>query len=276
MVGVAQPGKFGADVSHLNLHKTFCIPHGGGGPGVGPVGVRSHLAPFLPGVVGEQGTMLQGAAVGPVSAAPFGSASILPIPFVYISLMGAEGLRRATEVAILSANYVAKQLEAHYPVLYRGQNGLVAHECILDTRGVKGASGVEAEDIAKRLMDYGFHAPTLSFPVAGTLMVEPTESESKAELDRFIEAMIGIREEIAAVERGEADRENNVLKRAPHTAAHVTSDEWDRPYTRQQAAYPTQFTRERKFWPYVGRVESAFGDRNLVCSCPPIESYATT
>jgi glycine dehydrogenase len=195
---------------------------------------------------------------------------------VYIKLMGGEGLATATKVAILNANYVAKQLEAHYPVLYRGQNGLVAHECILDTRGVKSASGVEAEDIAKRLMDYGFHAPTLSFPVAGTLMVEPTESESKAELDRFIEAMIGIREEIAAVERGEADRDNNVLKRAPHTAAHVTSDEWDRPYTRQQAAYPTQFTRERKFWPYAGRVESAFGDRNLVCACPPIESYATT
>ena len=274
MVGVSRPGDLGADVCHLNLHKTFCIPHGGGGPGMGPIGVAPQLVPFLPThpVIATGGTQ----AIGPISAAPWGSASILPISYVYIKLMGGEGLATATKVAILSANYVAKQLEAHYPVLYRGQNGLVAHECILDTRGVKGASGVEAEDIAKRLMDYGFHAPTLSFPVAGTLMVEPTESESKAELDRFIEAMIGIREEIAAVERGEADRENNVLKRAPHTAAHVTSDEWDRPYTRQQAAYPTQFTRERKFWPYVGRVESAFGDRNLVCSCPPIESYATT
>ena len=274
MVGVSRPGDLGADVCHLNLHKTFCIPHGGGGPGMGPIGVAPQLVPFLPThpVIATGGTQ----AIGPISAAPWGSASILPISYVYIKLMGGEGLATATKVAILNANYVAKQLEAHYPVLYRGQNGLVAHECILDTRGVKGASGVEAEDIAKRLMDYGFHAPTLSFPVAGTLMVEPTESESKAELDRFIEAMIGIREEIAAVERGEADRENNVLKRAPHTAAHVTSDEWDRPYTRQQAAYPTQFTRERKFWPYVGRVESAFGDRNLVCSCPPIESYATT
>ena len=274
MVGVSRPGDLGADVCHLNLHKTFCIPHGGGGPGMGPIGVASQLVPFLPThpVIATGGTQ----AIGPISAAPWGSASILPISYVYIKLMGGEGLATATKVAILNANYVAKQLEAHYPVLYRGQNGLVAHECILDTRGVKNASGVEAEDIAKRLMDYGFHAPTLSFPVAGTLMVEPTESESKAELDRFIEAMIGIREEIAAVERGEADRDNNVLKRAPHTAAHVTSDEWDRPYTRQQAAYPTQFTRERKFWPYVGRVESAFGDRNLVCSCPPIESYATT
>ena len=274
MVGVSRPGDLGADVCHLNLHKTFCIPHGGGGPGMGPIGVASQLVPFLPShpVVATGGTH----AIGPISAAPWGSASILPISYVYIKLMGGEGLATATKVAILNANYVAKQLEAHYPVLYRGQNGLVAHECILDTRGVKSASGVEAEDIAKRLMDYGFHAPTLSFPVAGTLMVEPTESESKAELDRFIEAMIGIREEIAAVERGESDRENNVLKRAPHTAAHVTSDEWDRPYTRQQAAYPTQFTRQQKFWPYVGRVESAFGDRNLVCACPPIESYATT
>ena len=274
MVGVSRPGDLGADVCHLNLHKTFCIPHGGGGPGMGPIGVAAQLVPFLPThpVITTGGTQ----AIGPISAAPWGSASILPISYVYIKLMGGEGLATATKVAILNANYVAKQLEGHYPVLYRGQNGLVAHECILDTRGVKSASGVEAEDIAKRLMDYGFHAPTLSFPVAGTLMVEPTESESKAELDRFIEAMIGIREEIAAVERGEADRDNNVLKRAPHTAAHVTSDEWDRPYTRQQAAYPTPFTRERKFWPYVGRVESAFGDRNLVCACPPIASYATS
>jgi glycine dehydrogenase len=271
MVGVSRPGDLGADVCHLNLHKTFCIPHGGGGPGMGPIGVAKQLASFLPGnpVVKTGGTH----AIGPISAAPWGSASILPISYVYIRLMGGEGLTDATKVAILNANYVAKKLEAHYPVLYRGQNGLVAHECILDTRSLKGLAGIEAEDIAKRLMDYGFHAPTLSFPVAGTLMVEPTESEAKVELDRFVEAMIAIREEIAAVERGELDRTNNPLKRAPHTAQHVTSDEWDRPYTRQQAAYPTEFTRDRKFWPAVARVESAFGDRNLICSCPPIEAY---
>ena len=200
-------------------------------------------------------------------------ASILTISFVYIRLMGGAGMATATKVAILNANYVAKQLEGHYPVLYRGQNGLVAHECILDTRTVKGAAGVEVEDMAKRLMDYGFHAPTMSFPVAGTMMVEPTESESKVELDRFIEAMIGIRQEIAAIERGEVPRDNNVLKRAPHTAAHVTSDTWDRPYSREQAAFPTAWTRERKFWPTVARIESAFGDRNLVCACPPIQEY---
>ena len=271
MVGISRPGDLGADVCHLNLHKTFCIPHGGGGPGMGPIGVAPQLKPFLPGhpVIKTGGSH----AIGAISAAPWGSASILPISYVYIRLMGGEGLTEATKVAILNANYVAKKLEVHYPVLYRGQNGLVAHECILDTRALKGSSGIEVEDIAKRLMDYGFHAPTISFPVAGTVMVEPTESESKAELDRFIEAMVLIREEIAAVERGELDRTNNPLKRAPHTAAHVTSDNWDRPYTRQQAAYPTQHTRERKFWPAVGRVESAFGDRNLICSCPPIESY---
>lgn len=271
MVGISRPGDLGADVCHLNLHKTFCIPHGGGGPGMGPIGVAPQLMPFLPGhpVVKTGGAE----AIGAISAAPWGSASILPISYVYIRLMGGEGLAEATKLAILNANYVAKQLEAHYPVLYRGQNGLVAHECILDTRALKGTSGIEVEDIAKRLMDYGFHAPTISFPVAGTLMVEPTESESKPELDRYIEAMIDIREEIAAVERGEMDRQNNPLKRSPHTAADVTADEWDRPYSRQQAAYPTAFTRERKFWPAVGRVESAFGDRNLICTCPPIESY---
>ncbi len=272
MVGLSRPGDLGADVCHLNLHKTFCIPHGGGGPGMGPIGVASQLVPFLPThpVIPLGGVH----AIGPVSAAPWGSASILPISYVYIRMMGGEGLAYATKIAILNANYIAKKLEAHYPVLYRGQNGLVAHECILDTRGFKGIAGIEVEDIAKRLMDYGFHAPTMSFPVAGTMMVEPTESESKAELDRFIVAMIAIREEIGAVEQGSADRENNVLKRAPHTAAHVTSDTWDRPYTREQAAYPTPFTRERKFWPTVARIESAFGDRNLVCSCPPIEEYA--
>ncbi|MEQ1690511.1 MAG: aminomethyl-transferring glycine dehydrogenase [Gemmatimonas sp.] len=273
MVGISRPGDLGADVCHLNLHKTFCIPHGGGGPGMGPIGVAPQLVPFLPThpVIPTGGS----SPIGPVSAAPWGSASILPISFVYIRLMGGEGLAMATKLAILNANYIAKKLEAHYPVLYRGQNGLVAHECILDTRTVKGAAGVEVEDMAKRLMDYGFHAPTMSFPVAGTMMVEPTESESKVELDRFIEAMIGIRHEIAAIERGEADRENNVLKRAPHTAAHVTSDTWDRPYSREQAAYPTNWTRARKFWPTVGRIESAFGDRNLVCACPPIEEYVS-
>ncbi|MFY7921818.1 MAG: aminomethyl-transferring glycine dehydrogenase, partial [Gemmatimonas sp.] len=235
MVGVSRPGDLGADVCHLNLHKTFCIPHGGGGPGMGPIGVASQLVPFLPThpVIASHEVST---AIGPVSAAPWGSASILPISYVYIKLMGGEGLAYATKVAILNANYLAKQLETHYPVLYRGQNGLVAHECILDTRGLKSVAGIEAEDLAKRLMDYGFHAPTLSFPVAGTLMVEPTESESKAELDRFIDAMIGMRLEIAAIERGEADREDNVLKNAPHTAGHCTADAWTHPYSRSQAA----------------------------------------
>jgi len=275
MVGVSRPGDLGADVCHLNLHKTFCIPHGGGGPGMGPIGVAAQLVPYLPThpVIASHDVST---AIGPISAAPWGSASILPISYVYIKMMGGEGLAYATKVAILNANYIAKKLENHYPVLYQGQNGLVAHECILDTRALKTAAGIEAEDLAKRLMDYGFHAPTLSFPVAGTLMVEPTESESKAEIDRFIEAMIGMRDEIAAIERGEADREDNVLKNAPHTAAHCTADAWTHPYTRQQAAYPTKWTRDRKFWPTVRRVESAFGDRNLVCSCPPIEEYAGT
>ncbi len=274
MVGVAQPGKFGSDVSHLNLHKTFCIPHGGGGPGVGPVGVRAHLAPFLPGVVGENGTLSGKVPVGPVSAAPFGSASILPIPFVYISLMGASGLRRATEVAILSANYVARRLAGHYPVLYSGRNGRVAHECILDMHAIKEASGISAEDIAKRLMDYGFHAPTMSFPVAGTLMVEPTESEGLAELDRFVEAMIAIRQEIAQIERGERDATDNVLKNAPHTAQMLLAEDWHHDYPRQQAAYPVASLRDNKYWPPVGRVDNAWGDRNLVCACSPIEAYA--
>jgi glycine dehydrogenase len=274
MVGVAQPGKFGSDVSHLNLHKTFCIPHGGGGPGVGPVGVRAHLAPFLPGVVNEKGVMANGMPVGPVSAAPFGSASILPIPFVYISLMGAQGLRRATEVAILSANYVARRLAGHYPVLYTGRNDRVAHECILDINPLKEVSGISAEDIAKRLMDYGFHAPTMSFPVAGTLMVEPTESEGLAELDRFVDAMISIRKEIAQVERGERDKSDNVLKNAPHTAKMLLAEEWHHDYPRQQAAYPVESLRDSKYWPPVGRVDNAWGDRNLVCSCLPVEAYA--
>ena len=271
MVGLVRPGDVGADVCHLNLHKTFCIPHGGGGPGVGPIGVAAHLAPFLPGhpVVPTGGDR----AAGPVSAAPWGSASILPISYMYIDMMGGEGLTQATKVAILSANYIAKRLEGHYDVLYRGRGGLVAHECILDTRPLKASAGVEVEDIAKRLMDYGFHAPTVSFPVAGTLMVEPTESEPKAELDRYVEAMIGIREEIREIELGVLDRSDNPLKLAPHTQRVVIADDWSRKYPRERAAFPTAATREWKFWPAVSRVESAYGDRNLVCSCLPIESY---
>jgi glycine dehydrogenase len=273
MVGVAQPGRFGSDVSHLNLHKTFCIPHGGGGPGVGPVAVRAHLAPYLPGAVGEDGRLPAGQS-GPVSAAPFGSASILPISTLYIMMMGAEGLRRATQVAILNANYLAARLAPHYPILYAGANGRVAHECILDIRPIKDASGIGAEDIAKRLMDYGFHAPTMSFPVAGTLMVEPTESEGLDELDRFVDAMIAIRQEIAAVERGEQPADDNLLVNAPHTAAMLLVQEWTHPYTREQAAFPLPGMAARKYWPPVARVDNAWGDRNLSCACPPVESYA--
>ncbi|MEO7085225.1 MAG: aminomethyl-transferring glycine dehydrogenase [Gemmatimonadaceae bacterium] len=273
MVGLARPGDIGADVCHLNLHKTFCIPHGGGGPGMGPIGVAAHLAEFLPGnpVVKTGGAR----AVGAVSAAPWGSASILPISMMYIDMMGAEGLTRATEIAILNANYIAKRLDAHYPVLYRGKHGTVAHECIVDPRSLKASAGVEAEDIAKRLMDYGFHAPTLSFPVAGTLMIEPTESESKAELDRFCDALISIREEIREIELGIADRQDNPLKHAPHPLGRVLSDSWAHAYSREKAAFPAPWTREHKFWPNVGRVESAYGDRNLVCSCIPIEAYTS-
>jgi glycine dehydrogenase len=272
MVGVARPGDVGADVCHLNLHKTFCIPHGGGGPGMGPICVAPHLAPFLPNhpVIPVGGPR----ATGVVSAAPWGSASILPISYLYIRMMGAEGLARATKVAILNANYIAKRLESHYPVLYKGRNGTVAHECILDTRPLKQSAAVDVEDIAKRLMDYGFHAPTVSFPVAGTLMVEPTESESKAELDRFCDALIAIREEIREIELGIMDRQNNPLKNAPHTLHRVIAGEWDRPYSRERAAFPAPWTRDFKFWPSVGRVESAYGDRNLVCSCPPTDAYA--
>jgi glycine dehydrogenase len=272
MVGVSRPGDLGADVCHLNLHKTFCIPHGGGGPGMGPIGVASQLAPFLPGhpVV----PMGPSQATGAVSAAPWGSASILPISWMYIRMMGGEGLATATKVAILNANYVAWRLRDHYPVLYRGQNGFVAHECILDTRPLKQSAGVEVEDIAKRLMDYGFHAPTVSFPVAGTLMIEPTESESKAELDRFCDAMIAIREEIREIEIGVADRQQNVLKLAPHTMDAVLADVWDRPYGREKAAFPAPWTRARKFWPTVARIDGSYGDRNLVCACVPTEAYA--
>jgi glycine dehydrogenase len=269
-VGLTRPAECGADVCHLNLHKTFCIPHGGGGPGMGPIAVAKHLAPYLPGhplaTAGSQ-------PVGPVSAAPWGSASILPISFAYIAMMGEPGLRRATEVAILNANYLAKRLGEHYPVLYTGRNGRVAHELILDCRGFKKTAGIEAEDIAKRLMDYGFHAPTMSFPVPGTLMVEPTESEGKVELDRFCDAMISIRAEIAAVENGQIDRTNNPLKNAPHTAAAVTGTEWNHPYTREQAAYPVPYLRLHKYWPPVSRVDNAYGDRNLVCACPPPDAY---
>ena len=271
-VGLTRPGEFGADVCHLNLHKTFCIPHGGGGPGMGPIAVSAHLAPFLPthpiiATGGAQG-------VGAVSSAPWGSASILPISFSYIALMGSAGLKKASQVAILNANYIAARLDPHYPVLYKGKNGRVAHECIVDLRPLKERSGVEVEDVAKRLMDYGYHAPTVSFPVPGTLMIEPTESESKHELDKFCDAMIAIRNEITEIELGLADRENNVLKNAPHTAETVTSDEWDRPYSRQKAAFPAPWLREEKFWPSVARIDNVYGDRNLVCSCQPIEAYA--
>jgi glycine dehydrogenase len=272
MVGLCRPADIGADVCHLNLHKTFCIPHGGGGPGMGPIGVAEHLRPFLPGhAVIELSGRHEG---GAVSAAPWGSASILPISLAYIRLLGAPGLELASKVAILNANYIARRLEDHFPVLYKADNGTVAHECIVDTRVVKEASGVDVEDIAKRLMDYGFHAPTVSFPVAGTLMIEPTESESKAELDRFCDAMIAIRAEIGEIEAGTADRKDNLLKNAPHTLARVTASTWTHGYSRDRAAFPAPWTRDYKFWPTVARVESAYGDRNLICSCPPTDAYA--
>jgi glycine dehydrogenase len=277
LVGVSRPGDLGADVSHFNLHKTFCIPHGGGGPGVGPIGVKAHLAPFLPAstVVPEAGP--GATSPGAVAAAPWGSAGVLPISWTYIRLMGADGLREATAAAVLAANYVAVRLADAYPVLYTGTDGLVAHECILDLRPLTSASGITVEDVAKRLIDYGFHAPTMSFPVAGTLMVEPTESESKAELDRFIDAMLGIREEIRAVERGEVTAEDSVLRGAPHDAHTVTADEWTRAYSRAVAAWPGHAVaggaRLDKYWPPVGRIDNAYGDRNLVCTCPPVEAY---
>ncbi|WNC09198.1 aminomethyl-transferring glycine dehydrogenase [Pseudomonas coleopterorum] len=266
MVGLCAPGKFGGDVSHLNLHKTFCIPHGGGGPGVGPIGVKAHLAPFLPGHAALE------RKEGAVCAAPFGSASILPITWMYIRMMGGDGLKRASQAAILNANYIARRLEQHYPILYAGSNGLVAHECILDVRPLKDSSGISVDDVAKRLIDFGFHAPTMSFPVAGTLMIEPTESESMEELDRFCNAMIQIREEIRAVEEGRLDRDDNPLKNAPHTAAALVG-EWTHAYSREQAVYPLPTLLENKYWPPVGRVDNVFGDRNLVCACPSIEAY---
>ncbi len=271
-VGLCRPADIGADVCHLNLHKTFCIPHGGGGPGMGPIAVARHLAPYLP----DHPVVPLGhpQACGTVASAPWGSAAILPISWAYISLMGQEGLVEATKVAILNANYIARRLAGHYDLLYSGAHGLIAHECIIDTRPFKQSAGIEVEDIAKRIIDYGFHPPTVSFPVAGTLMIEPTESESKQELDRFCEAMIAIRDEIREVETGTADRENNLLKNAPHTLADLLADAWDRPYARERAAFPSPATREHKIWPAVGRVDGAYGDRNLVCVCPPVEDYA--
>ncbi|MBL8365138.1 MAG: aminomethyl-transferring glycine dehydrogenase subunit GcvPB, partial [Comamonas sp.] len=270
LVGVAAPGEFGGDVSHLNLHKTFCIPHGGGGPGVGPVCVVADLVPYLPG----HATAGQSATVGAVSAAPLGNAAVLPISWMYIRMMGAEGLQAATEVAILSANYISARLKDHYPTLYASSNGHVAHECILDLRQLKETSGVMAEDVAKRLIDYGFHAPTLSFPVANTLMVEPTESETLFEIDRFIDAMIAIREEIRQVETGAWPQDNNPLKNAPHTAESLLGAEWTRPYTREAAAYPVAALRSNKYWSPVGRVDNVYGDRNLFCSCVPVSELA--
>jgi glycine dehydrogenase len=271
LVGLARPGWFGADVSHLNLHKTFCIPHGGGGPGVGPVAVRAHLAPYLPNhpLQPEAGPET---GVGPVSAAPWGSAGILPISWAYIRLMGADGLLRATQVAILAANYVARRLAPHYPVLYTGPGGLVAHECIVDLRPITRETGVTVDDVAKRLIDYGFHAPTMSFPVAGTLMIEPTESEDLAELDRFCDAMILIKAEIDRLAAGEWPADDNPLRNAPHTATMITGT-WDRPYSRDLAAYPVPSLRVGKYWPPVRRIQGAYGDRNLVCACPPVEAY---
>jgi glycine dehydrogenase len=275
LVGTAAPGHFGGDVSHLNLHKTFCIPHGGGGPGVGPVAVKSHLAPFLPcSYTAGTADKHQDLDWMRISAAPFGSASILPISWMYVAMMGAEGLQNATETAILNANYIAKKLDAYYPVLYKGNQGLVAHECILDLRGIQKETGISNEDVAKRLMDFGFHAPTMSFPVPGTLMIEPTESESKYELDRFIEAMITIGEEIKKVAKGEFDKDDNPLKNAPHTAAVVLADEWKHSYSREVAAYPVSRLRRVKYWPPVGRADNVYGDRNLFCSCVPIAEYA--
>jgi glycine dehydrogenase len=271
-VGLCRPGDIGADVCHLNLHKTFCIPHGGGGPGMGPIGVASHLVPFLPNHPAVDLGHPQSS--GTVSAAPWGSASILPISMAYIMMMGPDGLTEATRIAILNANYIAKRLEGHFGLLYSGNRGLIAHECIIDMRPFKATAGVEVEDIAKRIIDYGFHPPTVSFPVPGTLMVEPTESEPKEELDRFVEAMIGIREEIREIEQGRAEKGNNVLSHAPHTLADVISDSWSRPYSREHAGFPSAATRIHKVWPTVGRIDQAYGDRNLVCTCPPIEAYS--
>ena len=276
MVGICKPADIGADVCHLNLHKTFCIPHGGGGPGVGPIGVKLHLAPYLPDhcvVEGVNPYAAQAPTVGSVSAAPWGSAGILPITWAYISMMGARGLRHATEIAILNANYMAKILEPHYPILYKGRNGRVAHECIIDLRHIRKSSGITVEDVAKRLMDFGFHAPTVSFPVADTMMIEPTESEAMREIDKFCEAMIAIRKEISDIEMGKSDAENNPLKNAPHTHDLLIEDDWDLPYTRQQAFFPLEWVWHDKYWPSVSRIDNVYGDRNIVCSCPPMSEW---
>ena len=273
LVGLCKPGKFGADVMHINLHKTFCIPHGGGGPGMGPIVCKNHLSPFLPGHTHSSNNASH--AISSVSAAPFGSSSILPISWAYISMMGTDGLKSATQVAILNANYMAKRLENHYPILYRGTSGLSAHEFIIDIRSIKEESGISEEDIAKRLMDYGYHAPTMSWPVPGTMMIEPTESESKSELDRFCDAMILIKKEIDKVVSGEFDKVDNPLKNAPHTSQHSLSDRWNHKYSRYQACFPAEWQKEHKYWPSIGRIDNAFGDRNLVCTCPPIEDYET-
>jgi glycine dehydrogenase len=270
-VGLTSPGRIGADVCHLNLHKTFCIPHGGGGPGMGPIGVAKQLVPFLPGhsVIKTGGTQ----AISAINSAPWGSASILPISYAYISMMGSQGLTQATKVAILNANYIRALLQKEFKILYLGKNGMSAHEMIVDLRGYK-QYGIEAEDIAKRLMDYGFHAPTMSFPVAGTIMIEPTESETKEEIDRFCKAMLQIRSEIQEVIDGKADSNDNVLKNAPHTAKVIFADTWEHSYNREKAAFPLDFVRANKFWPSVSRIDNAYGDRNLICTCAPIESYA--
>jgi glycine dehydrogenase len=276
MLGICRPAEFGADVSHMNLHKTFCIPHGGGGPGVGPIGVAAHLAPYLPDhpvVDGVNPAAAASGTIGAISAAPWGSSCILPISWAYITMMGAAGLRRATEVAILNANYVAHRLNPHFPVLYTGKNGRVAHECIIDLRPIKASCGITVDDVAKRLVDYGFHAPTMSFPVYDTMMVEPTESESKRELDRFCDAMIAIRREIAAIESGEADPQDNLLVNAPHAYQALTAEKWDHPYSRESAFFPASEVREDKFWPPVGRIDNVYGDKHLACACPPMEAY---
>jgi len=270
-IGICRPGDYGPDVCHMNLHKTFCIPHGGGGPGMGPIGVKSHLANYLPShplvdCGGKDG-------IGPVSAAPWGSPSILPISWMYIRMMGAEGLTLASKIAILNANYVAKRLDEHFPVVYKGSGGFVAHECIIDLKPVKTSADISVDDIAKRLIDYGYHAPTVSWPVPNSMMIEPTESESKAELDRFCDTMISIRKEISQIESGQFDRMNNPLKYAPHTADVLCDPSWDRPYSRQEAAFPKSWIKENKFWPHVSLIDNVYGDRNVVCSCPPLSEY---
>ena len=272
-IGLTSPGTIGADVSHMNLHKTFAVPHGGGGPGMGPIGLKAHLAPFMANHVVQPINGPHGGQ-GAVSAAPWGSASILPISWMYITMLGGKGLKQVTETAIFNANYVATKLAPHYPLLYTGKNGRVAHECIIDIRPIKAATGIAEIDIAKRLMDYGFHAPTVSFPVAGTIMIEPTESESKAELDRFISAMASIREEIRMIEQGTWPADNNPLKNAPHTQADIINGEWNRPYSREKAVFPLPYVAANKFWPSVNRIDDIYGDRNLFCACVPMSDYS--